>query len=52
MACSSRFACSVREFQDEKAEAKRLADQAAAANRVQLTVISPNELRKLKGGKE
>ena len=38
-----------REFQEEKAEAKRQADQLAAASRMQLTVISPGELRKLKG---
>jgi hypothetical protein len=38
-----------REFQEEKAEAKRQADQVAAASRMQFTVISPNELRKLKG---
>jgi hypothetical protein len=39
-----------REFQEQKAEAKRQADQLAAASRMQFTVISPNELRKLKGG--
>jgi len=39
-----------REFQEQKTEAKRQADQLAAASRVQFTVISPNELRKLKGG--
>jgi hypothetical protein len=39
-----------REFQDQKVEAKRQADQIAAASRMQFTVISPNELRKLKGG--
>jgi protein-disulfide isomerase-like protein with CxxC motif len=39
-----------REFQDQKAEAKRQADQLAAASRMQFAVISPNELRKLKGG--
>jgi hypothetical protein len=38
-----------REFQEQKAEAKRQADQVAAASRMQFTVISPNELRKLKG---
>jgi len=38
-----------RQFQEEKAEAKRQADQMAAASRMQFTVISPNELRKLKG---
>ena len=37
-------------FQEQKAEAKRQADQLAAASRMQLTVISPSELRKLKGG--
>ena len=39
----------VREFHEEKAESKRQADQLAAASRMQFTVISPNELRKLKG---
>ncbi|HXM41614.1 MAG TPA: hypothetical protein VN924_10200 [Bryobacteraceae bacterium] len=39
-----------REFQEQKAEAKRQADQLAAASRMQFTVISPNEMRKLKGG--
>jgi hypothetical protein len=37
-----------REFQEQKAEAKRQADQLAAASRMQFTVISPTELRKLK----
>jgi hypothetical protein len=39
-----------REFQEQKAEAKRQADQLAAASRMQFTVISPTELRKLKSG--
>ncbi len=39
-----------REFQEQKAEAKRQADQLAAASRMQFAVISPGELRKLKGG--
>jgi hypothetical protein len=39
-----------REFQERKVEAKRQADQLLAASRMQFTVISPNELRKLKGG--
>src|SRR5579862_5688940 len=39
-----------REVQEEKAEAKRQVDQLAAASRMQFTVISPNELRKLKSG--
>jgi protein-disulfide isomerase-like protein with CxxC motif len=39
-----------RDFQEQKAEAKRQADQLAAASRMQFTVISPNEMRKLKGG--
>ncbi len=38
-----------QEFQEQKAEAKRQADQVAAASRMQFTVVSPNELRKLKG---
>ena len=37
------------EFQEQNAEAKRKAEQLAAASRMQFTVISPNELRKLKG---
>lgn len=37
-----------REFQDQKVEAKRQADQLAAASRMQFTVISPTDLRKLK----
>ena len=38
------------DFQDENADAKRQADQIAAASRMQFTVVSPAELRKLKGG--
>jgi len=38
-----------REFQEQKTEAKRVADQLAAASRMQFTIISPTELRKLKG---
>ncbi len=38
-----------REFYEQNAEAKRQADQLAAASRMQFTVISPHELRKLKG---
>ncbi|MGA2134611.1 MAG: hypothetical protein ABSH50_20180 [Bryobacteraceae bacterium] len=37
-----------RDFQEQKAEAKRQADQTAAASRLQFTVVSPSELRKLK----
>ena len=36
-------------FRREQAEAKRLADQAAAAAKVQLTVLSTNDLNRLKG---
>src|SRR5262245_13071132 len=36
------------EFQERKAEAKVRADQVAAASRMQFTVVSPSELRKLK----
>jgi len=39
-----------RDFMEQKAEAKRQADQTAAASRMQFTVISPHELRKLKSG--
>lgn len=38
-----------QKFQEQQAEAKRQADQAAAASRMQFTVISPTDLRKLKG---
>jgi hypothetical protein len=38
-----------REFQQEKAEAKRAAEQLAAAARMQVTVIPSNELRNLRG---
>ena len=37
------------DFRTEAAEAKRLAEQAAAANRVQLTVLSEADLRVLRG---
>jgi len=37
-----------RDFQEHKAEAKRQADQVAAASHMQFTVVSPSELRKLK----
>lgn len=36
-------------FREKTAEAKRLADQIAAANRMQVTVISDADLRALKG---
>jgi len=36
------------EFREQIAEAKRLAEQQAAASRVQLTVVSDAELRALK----
>ncbi len=35
-----------REFQKEKADAKRRADQRAAASRMQFALISPNETKK------
>lgn len=38
-----------RNFQEQKSENKRRADQIAAASRMQFTVVSPAELRKLKG---
>jgi hypothetical protein len=38
-----------RDFQEQKVEAKRLAEQLAAASRMQFAIISPAELRKLKG---
>lgn len=37
------------EFRKQNAEAKRRADQAAAASRMQFTVVSPGELRAAKG---
>ena len=36
-------------YRTEGAEAKKLADQAAAANRMQITVLSETDLRTLKG---
>jgi hypothetical protein len=36
-------------FREKTAEAKRLADQIAAAGRMQITVISDSDLRALKG---
>ena len=39
-----------QEFREQQAEAKRNADQIAAANRVQFAVLSPAELNRLKGG--
>jgi hypothetical protein len=39
-------------FRTAQAEAKRVADQAAAAARVQFTVLSTAELNRLKGGPE
>jgi hypothetical protein len=38
-----------REFQEQKSEAKRKADQQAAASRMKFAVLSPSELRNLKG---
>jgi hypothetical protein len=38
------------DFQEKKAEAKRQADQVAAASRMQFTVVSPTELKKLRSG--
>jgi hypothetical protein len=39
----------VAAYRTEAVEAKRLADQAAAANRLQFTVLSEADLRTLKG---
>jgi len=39
-----------REFQEQKTEARRQAEQLAAASRMQFAVLSPSELRKLKTG--
>ena len=38
------------DFQERKAEAKARADQLAAASRMQFTVVSQSDLRKLKSG--
>ena len=40
-----------REFQDEKAEAKRIAEQLEASKHMQLTVVSERELRKPRSSK-
>ena len=40
-----------KEFQDQKAEAKRTADQLEASTRMQVTVVSESDLRALKGSK-
>jgi hypothetical protein len=40
-----------REFQEQKAEAKRVADHVEASKRMQVTVVSESDLRALKGGK-
>lgn len=39
-----------KEFRDQAAEAKKAADQIAAASRMQVTVVSEAELRSLKMG--
>lgn len=39
-----------REFLEDNAEAKRRADQVAAAARMQFAVVTPHEFRRLKGG--
>jgi hypothetical protein len=36
------------EFREQTAEAKRAADQAVAANRIQIAVVSDSELKVLK----
>src|SRR5258708_40259418 len=40
-----------REFQEQKLEAKRVADQLEASKRMQITVVSESDLPALKGGK-
>ena len=40
-----------REFQEQKLEAKRVADHIEASKHMQLTVVSESDLRALKGGK-
>ncbi len=40
-----------REFQEQKAEAKRVADHVEASKRMQVTVVSESDLRALKSGK-
>jgi hypothetical protein len=41
-------AAEARQFREQQAEAKRLADQAAAAARVQLTVLTTDDLNRLR----
>jgi len=40
-----------REFQEQKAEAKRVADHVEASKHMQVTVVSESDLRALKSGK-
>src|SRR5713101_634180 len=40
-----------REFQEQKLEAKRVADHVEASKHMQITVVSESDLRALKGGK-
>ena len=40
-----------REFQEQKLEAKRVADHIEASKRMQITVVSESDLRALKGAK-
>jgi len=40
-----------RDFQEQKIEAKRVADHVEASKRMQITVVSESDLRALKGAK-
>lgn len=51
-AARAASAAEARAFQEEKQEARRAAEQLAAASRMQVTVIPSHELRNLMGSKE
>ena len=42
----------VKEFEQQKSEAKRVADQLQASGRMQVTVVSESDLRALKGARK
>lgn len=41
-----------RTFRQAQAEAKRIADEAAAARKIQVTVVSSSEFERLRGGQK
>ena len=47
-----RRADEAKAYRDAQAEARRIADQAAEAAKVQFTVVSTSEMAKLTGGKK